>query len=77
MADEDERLQLDEASRVLVGAERELLASMENFIEAQTKAGGSKSRAFDILRQLLRKARDEKARQRRATFKIVDRDSLS
>jgi hypothetical protein len=50
---------------------------MQNFIEEHTKAGGSKSRALDILLRLLRKAREEKARQRRATFKIVDRDSLS
>jgi hypothetical protein len=70
MADEDER-QLNEAVQTLNGAERELLASMRNFIEVQTAAGGSRSRAFDILRQLLRKAREEKARQRRATFKIV------
>jgi hypothetical protein len=59
------------------GAERELLAAMQNFIEVQTKAGRSKSRALDILRRLLRKAREEKARQWRATFMIVDRDSLS
>jgi hypothetical protein len=76
--DENERRQqLVEATQALNGAERELLAAMQNFIEVQTKAGGSKSRALDILRRLLRKAREEKARQQRATFKVVDRDSLS
>lgn len=72
MADEDERRQLEEAAQALKGSERELLAAMQNFVEAQTKAGGSKARAFDILRQLLRKAREEKARQQRASFKVVE-----
>jgi uncharacterized protein involved in exopolysaccharide biosynthesis len=72
MADEDERRQLEEAAQALKGAERELLAAMQNFVEAQTKADGSKARAFDILRQLLRKAREEKARQQRASFKVVE-----
>jgi hypothetical protein len=72
MADEDERLQLDQAGQALIGAERELLAAMQNFVEVQTKAGGSKARALDILRRLLRKAREEEARQRRTSFKIVE-----
>jgi len=49
-----------------------LLAAMQNFVDAQAKAGGSKSRAFDILRQLLRKTREEKAKRHRAAFKVVD-----
>jgi hypothetical protein len=72
MADEDESRQLEDEAKALVGAERELLASIQNFVEAQTRAGGSKGRAFDILRQLLRKAGEEKVRQRRASFRIVD-----
>jgi hypothetical protein len=72
MADEDERQQLDEAAQALNGAERELLAAMQNFVEAQAKSGGSKARALDILRRLLGKAREEKARQQRAAFKVVD-----
>jgi hypothetical protein len=70
--DEDEKRQLEEAARALHGAERELIAAMQNFIDAQAKAGKSKARALDILRQLLQKASEEKAKQRRAAFKIVE-----
>ncbi len=69
---EDEKRQLEDAARELPGAERNLIAAMQNFVDAQAKAGGSKSRSFDILRQLLRKTREEKAARHRAAFKIVD-----
>jgi len=69
---EDEKRQLEGTALELHGADRELIAAMQNFVDAQAKVGGSKSRAFDILRQLLRKAREEKATRRRAAFKIVE-----
>lgn len=68
---EDEKRQLEDTARELHGAERNLLAAMQNFVNAQAKACGSNSRAFAILRQLLRKMREEKARRRRAAFKII------
>jgi len=68
---EDDR-QFEDASLTLYAAERELLIAMQNFVDAQAAAGKSKSRALDILRQLLLKSRDEKAKRCRAAFKIVD-----
>ena len=44
---------------------------MQNFIDAHAKAGKSNGRALEILRQLLRKRRQEKAKRHRAAFKIV------
>jgi hypothetical protein len=70
--DEDEKRQLEDAARAIHGAERELIAAMQNFVDAQAKAGKSKGRALDILCQLLQKARDEKAKRQRAAFKIVE-----
>jgi hypothetical protein len=70
--DEDEKRQMEDAARALHLAERELLAAMQNFVDVQAKAGGSKSRALHILRKLLQKASEEKAKQRRAAFKIVE-----
>jgi outer membrane PBP1 activator LpoA protein len=70
--DEDGKRQLEDAAQALHGAERELIAAMQNFVDAQAKAGKSRGRAFDILRQLVQKAREEKAKQRRAAFKIVE-----
>jgi hypothetical protein len=60
--DEDEKRQLEDAARALHGAERELIAAMQNFVDAQAKAGGSKGRALDSLRKLLHRAREEKAK---------------
>jgi len=70
--DEDEKQQLAHEALALDGAERELIAAMHNFVEAQARAGKSKGHALDILRQLLQKAREEKAKQRRRAFKIVE-----
>jgi hypothetical protein len=71
--DEDEkRRQLEDAAGALHGAQRELVAAMQNFVDAQARAGKSKGRALDILRQLLQKAREEKAKQQRAAFKIIE-----
>ena len=70
--DEDGKRQLQDAAPALDGAERELVGAMQNFVDAQTKAGRSRNRALDILRQLLEKAREEEARKRRASFKVVE-----
>lgn len=70
--DEDHKRQLEDAAQALHGAERELIAAMQNFVDAQAKAGKSKGHALDILRQLLRKAREEKAKQQRAAFKLIE-----
>jgi hypothetical protein len=48
------------------------MVAMQNFVDAQASAGKSKGHALDILRQLLRKARKEKAKRTRAAFKIVE-----
>ena len=69
---EDEKRQLQDAVRVLDGAEREVVAAMQNFVDAQVKAGRSRDHALDILRQLLKRARVEKARKRRANFRVVE-----
>jgi hypothetical protein len=63
---------LEDAAQELLVAERKLIAAMQNFVDAQAKAGGSKSRAFDIPRQRLRKTHEEKAKRGRAAFKIVE-----
>jgi hypothetical protein len=68
--DNDKR-QFEDASQTLYAAERELLAAVQNFVDAQAAAGKSKSHALDILRQLLRKSREDKATRNRAAFKIV------
>ena len=71
--DHDElKRQLGEAAQVLNPAERDLLAAMQRFIDEQTKPGGSRDRAFAIVRNLLRKANDTNARQRRASFKVIE-----
>jgi hypothetical protein len=67
---EQER-QLEDAAQDLLGAERKLIAAVQNFVDAQAKVGKT-GRALDILRQLLRKRREEKAKRHRATFKIVE-----
>ena len=69
---EDEKRQLQDAARALDGAEREVVAAMQNFVDAQVKAGRSRDHALDILRQLLKRARVEKARKRRANFRVVE-----
>jgi hypothetical protein len=69
---EHQKRQLEDAAQELLGAERNLLAAMQNFVDAQAKGGSSKNRALDILRQLLRKTREEKARRSRAAFEIVE-----
>ena len=70
--DQDGKPQLEDAAQALHGAERELIAAIQNFVDAQAKVGKSKGHALDILRQLLRKAREEKATRHRAAFKIVE-----
>jgi hypothetical protein len=71
--DHDElKRQLGEAAQVLNPAEPDLLAAMQRFVNEQAKAGGSRDRAFAIVRNLLMKASDMKARQRRAAFKVID-----
>jgi hypothetical protein len=73
MEDNDElKRQLGEAAQVLNPAESDLLAKMHKFIDEQAKAGGSRDRAFAIVRNLLRKASDVRARKRRESFKVVD-----
>jgi len=69
---EDDKQKLTDVAEELDGAERKLIAAVENFVNAQAKAGKSKSQAIEILRQLLQKRREEKAVQHRAAFKIVD-----
>jgi len=69
---DDGKRQLDDAAQELLGAERKLIAAMQNFVDAQAKAGKSKGHALDILRQLLRKSREEKAERLRAAFKVVE-----
>jgi hypothetical protein len=58
--------------KTLYGAERELIAAMQNFVDAQAEAGKSKRHALEMLCQLLRKACEEKAERHRATFKFVE-----
>ena len=70
--DEDPKRQLEDATQALHGAERELIAAMQNFVDAQARAGKSEGHALDILRQLLWKAREEKAKQQRAAFEIIE-----
>ena len=67
---DDGKQQLTDAAEELVGAERNLIAAMQNIVDAEAKAGKS-GRALDILRKLLRKRREEKAKAHRAAFKIV------
>jgi len=69
---DEAKQQLEEAAQALHGAERELMAAMQNFVDAQAKASKSKGHAVDILRQFLRKACEEKAKRRRAVFKIIE-----
>jgi hypothetical protein len=69
--EQNETRQLKDAAQQLLGAELKLVAAMQNFVDAQASAGRSKGRALDILRQLLRKRREEKAKRHRAAFKIV------
>jgi len=69
---EDNERRFENATQALYGAERELIAAVQNIVDAQAKTGKSKGRALDILRQLLRKAREEKAKRHRAAFKIVE-----
>ena len=69
---EDDKRQFEDAAQELYRAESELMAAMENFVDAQAKAGRSKGHALEILRQLLQKAREEKAKRNRAAFKIVE-----
>jgi len=70
--DEDDKPQLEDTTQALYGAERELIAAIQNFVDAQAKVGKSKGHALDILRQLLRTAREEEAKRHRAAFKIVE-----
>jgi hypothetical protein len=69
---DDEKRQLTDAAQEIVGAERKLIAAMQNFVDARAKAGKSNGRALEILRQLLRKRREEKANRCRAAFKVVE-----
>jgi hypothetical protein len=69
--DEDKNRQPEDAARAACGAERELIAAMQNFIDAQAKAGKSKGHALDILRRLLHKAREETAKRQRAALKTI------
>jgi hypothetical protein len=69
--DEDNNRRFENATLALYGAERELITAVQNFVDAQAKAG-KKGRALEILRQLLQKAREEKAERHRSAFKIVN-----
>jgi hypothetical protein len=55
--DEIEKRHFEDATQALEGAERELIAAMQNFIDAQAKAGKSKGHALDILPALAEGAR--------------------
>jgi hypothetical protein len=68
----DLKTQLAEVAHVLNPAERELWEAMQRFVDEHAMAGGSKDRALAVIRSLLRKAIDMKARQRRASFKVVN-----
>jgi hypothetical protein len=59
-----------ETAQALRGAEGQLIVAIQNFVDA-SKGGQVEGHALDILRQLLRKAREEKAKRHRAAFKIV------
>jgi len=73
MEDEvDLKLQLDEAERALNPAERELWQAIKDFVDGQVAAGVASDSAYDMARNLLRRASNLKASQRRATFKVVD-----
>jgi hypothetical protein len=67
----DLKRQLAEVAHVLNPAERDLWAAMQRFIDEHAMAGGSRDRALAIIRTLLRKASDIRARQRRASFKVI------
>ena len=68
----DLKRQPAEVAHVLNPAERELWSAMQRFVDEHAMACGSRDRALAIIRTLLRKASDTKARQRRASFKVVD-----
>jgi hypothetical protein len=69
----EQQRKLEGGVQALNPAERELWAAIQKFVDEQARAGGSRDRAFAIVRNLLRKATsDAKARQRRASFKVVD-----
>lgn len=71
--DHDElRRQLEEVTHNLKPGERELWDALQNFIDEQATASGSRERAYAIVRSLLRKARDTTIRERRASFRIVE-----
>jgi hypothetical protein len=69
---EDDKRQFEDATQSLYGAERDLMVAMQSFVDAQARAGKSKGPALNIMRQLLRKAREGKAKRNRAAFKIVE-----
>jgi len=68
---EDNKRRFENATQAVYRAERELIAAVQNFVDAQAKAGKN-GHALDILRQLLQKAREEKAERHRSGFKIVN-----
>jgi hypothetical protein len=70
--DHDElRRRLAEVVDGLSPAEREVWSAIQRFVDGQTRAGGSRERAFNIVRNLLRKTRDIQIQKRRALFKII------
>lgn len=68
----DLKRQLAEVAHVPNPTERELWSAMQRFVDEHAMAGGSRNRALAIIRTLLRKASDMKARQRRASFKAIE-----
>jgi hypothetical protein len=68
---EDNERRFENATQAFYEAERELIAAVQNFVDAQAKAGRN-GHGLDILRQLLRKARQEKAKRHRSAYKIVE-----
>jgi hypothetical protein len=69
---DDLERQLKEAEQTLDPAERQLWESVKKFIDAQLSSGVSRDRAYDRARNILRRASDIQARQRRASFKVIE-----
>ena len=68
---DDLEQQLKQAERELSEPERELWRAFQAFIQLKIDQGLSREEAYELARDLLRKARHVRARDRRASFKVV------
>jgi hypothetical protein len=71
-ANDDIKRQLREMEQALSPAECELWAALKMFIDSEEAAGLPRDRAYERARNVLRMAKDERARNRRSTFKVID-----